>query len=164
LVDGKIQIIEASEYQRPNFTDMISKVWDLKQQYGHVNNIFVDASNPEVIQSLKQQFDERYDEQYVREQIVFCRKYNLHIEDKMFVVPLAFAVEGAKMLQHCRYLLDETDEDGSSIIAIDKRFDKLLIALRTAVMEEWKLNKAETSYSDTLDAFRLALTFYKRTK
>jgi hypothetical protein len=26
LVDGKIQVIEASEYQRPNFTDMIEKI------------------------------------------------------------------------------------------------------------------------------------------
>jgi len=30
-VDGKIQVIEASEYQRPNFTDMIDKIWQLKQ-------------------------------------------------------------------------------------------------------------------------------------
>jgi hypothetical protein len=48
IVDGKIQVIEASEYQRPNFTDMISKIWELKQQYGHVSNIYVDAANPEV--------------------------------------------------------------------------------------------------------------------
>ena len=28
LVDNKIQIIEASEWARPNFTDMIAKVWE----------------------------------------------------------------------------------------------------------------------------------------
>jgi hypothetical protein len=33
LVDGKIQVIAAEEYQRPDFTDMISKIWQLKQQY-----------------------------------------------------------------------------------------------------------------------------------
>jgi hypothetical protein len=32
LVDGMIQVIEASEYQCPNFTDMIQKIWQLKQQ------------------------------------------------------------------------------------------------------------------------------------
>jgi hypothetical protein len=52
LVDGKIQVIEASEYQRPNFTDMIQKIWQLKQQYGHVSNIYVDAANPEVWQDF----------------------------------------------------------------------------------------------------------------
>ena len=39
LVDGKIQIIHAEEYERPTFTDMINVVWQLKQQYGHVTNI-----------------------------------------------------------------------------------------------------------------------------
>jgi hypothetical protein len=53
LVDGKIQVIAAEEYQHPNFTDMISKLWALKQQYGHVSNIYVDAANPEVWQALK---------------------------------------------------------------------------------------------------------------
>jgi hypothetical protein len=94
LIDNKIQVIEASEYQRPNFTDMISKIWELKQQYGHVSNIYVDAANPEVWQALKREFDENYNDQWVRDQRAECRKYNLHIEDRMFVVPVPFSVEG----------------------------------------------------------------------
>jgi hypothetical protein len=27
LVNGKIQVIAAEEYQRPNFTDMIERIW-----------------------------------------------------------------------------------------------------------------------------------------
>ena len=53
LVNGKIQIIHAEEYERPNFTDMINVVWKLKQQYGHVTNIYCDARNPEIWQALK---------------------------------------------------------------------------------------------------------------
>ena len=74
LVDGKIQVIEASEYQRPNFTDMIQKIWELKQQYGHVSNIYVDASGPEIVQALKREFDENYDDKWVKDQIAECRK------------------------------------------------------------------------------------------
>jgi hypothetical protein len=37
--------------------------------------------------------------------------------------------------------MEETDEGGSSLIAIDKRFDKLLTGLRTAVANEYKLDK-----------------------
>jgi hypothetical protein len=33
LVDGKIQVIHAEEHDRSNFTDMVDKVWKLKQQY-----------------------------------------------------------------------------------------------------------------------------------
>jgi hypothetical protein len=55
--------------------------------------------------------------------------------------------------------MEETDEDGSSLIAIDKRFDKLLTGLRTAVANEYKLDKEVSSFNDLTDAFRLALTF-----
>ena len=98
-------------------------------------------------------------------QITDCKKYNLHIEDRMIIVPVPFSVEGAHMLQHAKWLMEETDEDGSSLIAIHKeRFDKLITALRTAVANEYKLDKTETSFSDLLDAFGLSLTFYKRSK
>jgi hypothetical protein len=69
------------------------------------------------------------------------------------------------MLQHTKWLLEEKDDDGSSLLAIDReRFHKLVTALRTAVANEYKLDKEQTSYNDILDAFRLELQFYKRKK
>jgi hypothetical protein len=164
LVDNKIQVIHAEEYARPNFTEMIEMIWQLKNKMGHVSNIYVDAANPEVIRSLKQEFGESYNEQYMRDQFADCKKYNLHIEDRMFICPTPFSVEGAKMLQHTKWLLEEKDEDGSSLVAIHPSFEKLLTALRTAVASEYKLDKQETTYNDILDAFRLSLQFYKRSK
>jgi hypothetical protein len=67
LVDGEIQKIHTEEHDRPNFADMIGKIWKLKQQYGRVTNIYVDAANPEVRQALKREFSERYDEHYIRD-------------------------------------------------------------------------------------------------
>jgi hypothetical protein len=122
----------------------------------------VDAANPEVWQALKREFGENYNDQWVRDQIAKCRKYNLHVEDRMFVVPVPFSVEGSKILQHTKWLLEEND--GSRLIAIHPSFDKLLTSLRTVVANEYKLDKQETSYDDILDAFRLLLTFYKRSK
>jgi hypothetical protein len=81
----------------------------------------------------------------------------------MFIVPVPFSVEGAKMLQHTKWLLEETEEDGSSLVGIHPSFDKLLTALRTAVANEYKLEE-QTSYHDVLDAFKLSLQFYKRSK
>ena len=97
-------------------------------------------------------------------QIADCKKYNLHLEDRMIIVPVPFSVEGAHMLQHAKWLMEETDEDGSSLIAIHHTFEKLLTSLRTAVANEYKLDKEQTSYNDILDAFRLSLQFYKRSK
>ena len=63
------------------------------------------------------------------------------------------------------WLLEENETDGTSLIAIHKvRFHKLITSLRTAVANEYKLQKEETAYDDILDAFRLALQFYKRSK
>ena len=125
-VDGKIQVIFAEEYERPNFAAMIDKIWQLKQQCGYISNIYTDAANPEIWESLKREFDERYDNQYVRDHFAYCKKHNLHIEDRMIVVPVPFSVEGAHMLQHAKWLMEEAEEDGSSLVAIDKRFDKLI--------------------------------------
>jgi hypothetical protein len=161
FVDGKIQVIFAEEYERPNFQAMINRIWEIKQKCGYLSNIYVDAANPEMVLALKQEFGENYSDLYVRDQFAFCKKHNLHIEDRMIIVPVPFSVEGAYMLQHAKYLLEETDEDGSSLVAIHKKFDKLLTGLRTAVANEYKLNKEDTVYADLVDAFRLALTFYK---
>jgi hypothetical protein len=117
---------------------------------------------PEVWESLKREFEERYDQQYIRDMIAECKKFNTHIENRMIVVPVPFAVEGAHMLQRAK---SETEEDGSGLIAIHKdKFHKLITGLRTAVANEYKLQKEETSFNDIVDAFRLALTFYKRSK
>ena len=82
----------------------------------------------------------------------------------MFVIPTAFSIKHAEMLQHAKWLMEETDEDGSSLIAIHPSFDKLLTALRTAVATEFRLDKEQTAFDDILDAFRLSLQFYKRAK
>jgi hypothetical protein len=131
LVDGKIQVISAEEYDRDEagFPDMIHEVWSLKQRCGHITNIYVDSANPEVWQALKKEFDEPFSNEYVREKFAYAKKHNLHVEDSMFVVPVPFSIEGKQMLQHTKWLLEEKEEDGSSLIAIHKeRFHKLVTA------------------------------------
>jgi hypothetical protein len=62
------------------------------------------------------------------------------------------------MLQHTKSLLEDKD----NLVVIDKRFDKLLTALRTAVANEYRLDKELTSCHDVLDGFRLSLQLYQR--
>jgi hypothetical protein len=164
FVDNKIQVIFAEEYERPNFAAMIDRIWEIKQKCGYISNIYSDAANPEIWESLKREFQEPHDNQYVRDKFAYCKKYNLHIEDQMIVVPVAFSSEGQKALQHAKSLVEDTDEDGTALVAMHKRFDKLLTALRTAVANEYKLDKENTVFDDLVDAFRLSLIFYKRSK
>jgi len=164
LFDQKIHVMFADEFERPNFVDMINKVWQLKQECGHISNIYCDAANPEIIEALKREFQESTNWQYIHDQIAECKTYNLHIENQMFVIPMPFSVEGRRMLEHTKWLLEETEDDGSGLIRIHSSFEKLLTALTTANSNEYKLSKTETSYNDILDAFMLSLQFFKRTK
>lgn len=63
----------------------------------------------------------------------------------MIVVPVPFSMEGGHRLQHAKWLLEETEEDGSSLVVINKgTFHKLVAALRTAIAIEYKLDKEQT--------------------
>lgn len=58
---------------------------EAKQKLGHISAIYCDSANPEVWQALKKEFGERYDEQYIKDQMAECKRYNLWVEDRMLV-------------------------------------------------------------------------------
>lgn len=53
--DGVLQVLYADEFDRPRYEDMINKVSNLYGMYTNIKNIFVDASSPELISSLKRE-------------------------------------------------------------------------------------------------------------
>ena len=155
LVNNKIQIVFADEFERPDYNEMLIKVWDLDKNY-HVNNIYVDGANPEFIRSLKSKIGETSDPKYYTEYIELYRKNKQNIENCMKVIPVHFSVEHRSMLTHCKMFLEK------GAIQIDPRFDKLIISLRTAVENgEGVLDKQATSFDDVFDAFRLAMKYYE---
>ena len=75
--------------------------------------------------------------------------------ESMKVLPVNFATEHKQMLSHLAMLVSKY------YLAIPKEFDKLIIVLRTAWANELSLDKEQTSYSDSIDALRLACKMYK---
>jgi hypothetical protein len=160
FVNERIEVIEAEEYERPDFNDMTNRVWEIKQEHQVDDSnltIYVDAANPEIWQSLKRMLREPHAKQYVFDKLAYYKKNNFNPANYMKVIPVPFNINGAQMLQHTKSLLEDKD----NLLLIDKRFDKLLTSLRTAVANEYKLTKEETSYHDILDAFRLSLQLYR---
>ena len=153
-VDNQIQIMHAEEYQRPDFNQMLSVVWDLFRRFGKINKIYIDGSNPSFIRALKIQIGE--DEEY-EEIIKEAKSRKQNYEFSMDVVPVNFSTEHKSMLGNCKMLLER---DGG-YIAINPKFDKLITSLRTAVENDGVLDKEATSYDDVFDAFRLAMHFYR---
>ena len=73
----------------------------------------------------------------------------------MKVIPCNFSTEHKQMLSHLAMMISK------EYLCIPKEHEKLTIALRTAYANELSLDKEKTSYSDSLDALRLACKMYK---
>ena len=52
MAEGKIQILFADEFEKPDYNEMLQKVLELRRRYG-VDVIYVDGANPEFIRSIK---------------------------------------------------------------------------------------------------------------
>jgi hypothetical protein len=155
ISDKQIQILEAEEYYRPDFNQMLGIVWNILQKYGRtISKIYVDDANPSFIRALKLQMGE--DEEY-EEIIKDCKASKRDYEYDMNVTPVNFSMEHKSMLGNVKMLMER---DGG-YVAINPKFDKLITSLRTAVEKgEGVLDKEATSYDDVFDAFRLATRMY----
>jgi len=155
LVNGKIQIVYADETERPDYNEMLNKIFGLVSRYG-IDHIYVDGSNPEIISNLKSGLGERSKPEQYGPLIERARKYGRPLENYMKVVPVHFAREHKELLAHCKMLLEK------SCLEVHPKFDKLRIALMTAVENgEGILDKEATSHDDVFDAFRLAMKYYR---
>jgi hypothetical protein len=150
------QIMHAEEYYRPDYNEMLSTVYGLISKY-QVDKAYIDGANPSYIKSLKLQIgeDADYDKVIARYKVEGFGVENA-IKD-MRIVPVNFRSENKAMLGHCKMI----EADGGKIAINPDKFDKLIIALRTAIDNDGNLDKESTSYNDIFDAFRLALKFYR---
>ena len=151
LFSGRAEVLFADEFERPDFVEMIQKIITIRHNYG-VHKLFVDAANPEIITSLKRAFDEpiNYEHQLARIKSKNLGDPAYHMD----VLPVSFNTEHKEMLAHTKLMLDRKR------LAIHPRFNKLLVALRTAVARDGVLDKQITAHDDVLDGLRLSLKYY----
>lgn len=143
--DQQIQIVHAEEYQRPDFNEMLEKVFKLYTKHHPIMKIYIDGANPSFIKALKSMLGERSSYEEVPKD---HWRY-------MKVQPVNFATRHKAMLGHSKLLLEK------GYVAINKKFDKLITSLRTAYANELSLDKEATSYDDLFDSFRLAIEEYQ---
>jgi hypothetical protein len=140
-----IRVLYAEQFDNhPDPNDMIDRIFEIHRQYYNLW-IFVDASARGFITSLK---------------IAFGENINYHSVDEVHpgnnkVLPINFSKEHKTMISHLAQLFNDHK------VAVDPQFDKLVIALKTAVVNEYTLDKESTSYDDIFDAARLSLKAYK---
>ena len=92
LVNEKIQIVFADEYERPDYNEMLDKIFGLVEEYD-IDYIYVDGSNPEIISNLKRGLGERSKPEQYSPLIERARKYGRPLENYMRIIPVHFARE-----------------------------------------------------------------------
>ena len=151
FMDGRIQILYADEFDRPEPHDMEQLVLDLAYKYrlfeGTTQNgqIIVDGANVSLIKSLKHKLNEYV--HYEKEKP----------EDYQFkrVRPVNFSTTHIQMLTNMQQLISK------GYVAIDERFEELLDQLRVAQCDaSFRLIKKPLSL-DLVDALRMNFLGYK---
>jgi hypothetical protein len=135
----------AQEWEHGDPQAIVNLIFNLYLKYGSANTfIWVDCSNRAFCNLLKVAFSESLN--WERSRIT---------PNSMKVLPVSFATEHKQLLSHLAMMISK------EYLCIPKEYDKLAIVLRTAYAIELSLDKEQSSYSDSLDALRLACKMYK---
>ena len=62
-------------------------------------------------------------------------------------------------MTHCKNL-----PENDSLVAISPKYEKLIVGLKGAVAQDYKLIKSESPFNDLVDAYRLAMKFFNLKK
>jgi hypothetical protein len=153
--NGKVEVFYAESFAKPRMNEIINHIMQLKQRH-HCTKVYVDGANLEVIRELKRRIGEpeNIQQYYTVEQI-----WQMRYGDNMQIIPVNFMKRHKEMLQWCYTLMSKR------LIRIYPSLQKLIVSLRTAVViDDWKLDKQQTSHDDILDSFRLSLCNYELPK
>ena len=143
--EKKVRVLYAEEFEHANPQDIVDICFNLYRK--HWNTwFFVDGANTGAVSLMKVAFNESLNWQNSKTAIS---------PESMKILPINFGTTHKEMLSHLALLVSK------SYLAVPKQFDKLIISLRTAWANELSLDKEKTSYSDSLDALRLACKMYK---
>jgi hypothetical protein len=138
-------------FGQPQMNEIIDHIMQLKQKH-HVTKLYVDGANPKVIRDLKRrigEYQEHHD--FTEEEEIWAFR-----NGSWQIVPVNFQKRHKEMLQWTYTLMSKR------LIKIHPSLQQLLVSLRTAVViDDWKLDKYQTSNNDVLDAFRLACLNYE---
>jgi hypothetical protein len=140
-----IRVIESYNIEKGDPNQIVELCWSIWKRHGWVNTVFyIDGSNRAMVNLLKIRFDEP----------LTGWESKTSFGPTIKIRPVNFSTEHRNMLSNLHAVVSK------SYLAIEEKHDKLLTSLRTAYAEELNLKKEQTSYSDLLDALRLALKGY----
>jgi hypothetical protein len=154
IIDAKVVVLDAKEYERANFQDCVSIVYELMtSKYGFSRGkdnirVLADSSNPSFIRSLKLEIGENEAYESVLE---YGRHNKIPKPSLMVCVPVSFGADGRNMLINLQAFLSD------GMISINPSMELLIQQLRIAKVKETtgNLDKDQDTL-DLVDAMRLS--------
>jgi len=141
-----IRVVDCYNIDKGDPNKIVDLCWNIYQQYGYMNvAYFIDGSNRAMVNLLKIKFGESLYWDKIKD---FGKNSAIKIR------PVNFSTEHRNMLSNLHAVISK------GLLAIPEKYQELLTSLRTAYCDELNLDKDKTSYSDLLDALRLALKAY----
>lgn len=154
LSDNIIKIVFAEQYDKTHDSIMVDKIAELHASY-NLQCINVDGANPTFITAMKDRLGENSNWHMIHDTMARCKREGFELNNYMRVCPVNFNEDGKYMLQHLKRLLDHDP----SVLAINSKYEKLIVGLRSTVSEEYKMDKTQP-YNDLVDSMRLAAKFF----
>jgi hypothetical protein len=141
---NKIRVIETHNIEKGDPNAIVELCWSIWKKHNWMNTFFfIDGSNRAMVNLLKIKW---------QESLNWESKDTFGSSTK--IRPVNFSTDHRNMLSNLHAVISK------QYLAIYEKHDKLITSLRTAYAEELNLKKEQTSYSDLLDALRLALKGY----
>lgn len=141
------------------------EIWRLKIKCGDkLKNIIIDASATELYTTLCTEFKQNPSLKYLQDKQKMVKDYNTYLGKYCFIVPVAFGSTtqgGRTMLNHAQRMIEETEDDGSALVAIHPSFQDLIDSCHSAYSEGDKLIKDRTVHNDSFDSLLLNLSYYR---
>lgn len=107
--------------------------------------VYIDGSARSLITMLKIAFDEN---------VNYEKAEDVSLHNNRIIL-VNFVTEHKKLLQHLYNLIS------NEYLCIPESMEKVIISLKSAVANEYSLDKSQSSYNDTLDALRLVVKPYR---
>jgi hypothetical protein len=123
----------------PSINEIVKKVFDICTKTPNTW-VYVDGSARALITELKIAFNEN---------INYKKAEDVTLHNNR-IIPINFVQEHKPLLQNLYSLIS------NEYLAIPESMEKVIISLKSAVANEYSLDKSQSSYNDTLDSLRLA--------
>lgn len=141
----KIIVRFAEELEgHPSPSEIVKKVFKICREK-HNTLVYIDGSARSLITELKIAFNEN---------IHYEKAADVTLHNNR-IIPVNFVKEHKPLLQNLYSLVS------NEYLCIPESMEKVIISLKSAVANEYSLDKTQSSYNDTLDALRIGVKPYR---